>query len=470
MLWGLIKRLDIQMSNHYLMARDIKRRLNGIGGAYSLILSFMMIMPYSGGALSQDDHVYAGITDYFSQTQFHGNLRAYFFERAYSKDTALDQNAFSLGGYSGLVTAPFYGFQAGLTLGAANSLGLNPENSKQVDATLPAGTVYTLTEGYLQWTHKYFMVRGPDQIIDVPWIMASDSRMKPSAYRGVYGEAYPFADFEPLKDLYLIGLNVFDFNGRAEGTFNASNLYIPGHAGGSGISALEGQEAPGASAYALKYGKKGDNLNAQLWWHQFINFSQLLWMDINYVHKNKSGYNPIFGIQFANQTGDGENTIELAGNGAAGNSQAYGILAGLDTPYARLTAAYNGITSDAGSFANGDLLSPYSTGYSTDPLYTTQMIGGMIEKQSSGSAFKVAATAFLLDQQIKGIVSYARYFITPTSTYQAEPNETDLDVTYSFSKNSGLDGLSIRNRFGVMTGNVNYGHFYYERFQIQYQF
>ena len=182
------------MSNHYLIARDIKRRLNGIGGAYALILSFMMIMPYSGGALSQDDHVYAGITDYFSQTQFHGNLRAYFFERVYSKDTALDQNAFSLGGYSGLVTAPFYGFQAGLTLGAANSLGLNPENSKQVDATLPAGTVYTLTEGYLQWTHKYFMVRGPDQIIDVPWIMASDSRMKPSAYRGVYGEAYPFAD------------------------------------------------------------------------------------------------------------------------------------------------------------------------------------------------------------------------------------------------------------------------------------
>jgi hypothetical protein len=98
------------------------------------------------------------------------------------------------------------------------------------------------------------------------------------------------------------------------------------------------------------------------------------------------------------------------------------------------------------------------------------MIGGMIEKQSTGSAFKLAATTFLLDQQIKGIISYARYFIIPTSTYQSEPNETDLDITYSFAKNSGLDGLSIRNRFGVMTGNNNYGHFYYERFQIQYQF
>ena len=437
------------------------------GGHVFLLL---ILISFGVSAETQDHHEYNGITDYFSQTRFHGNLRAYFFERAYSKETALDQNAFSLGGYGGLVTAPFYGLQAGLTLGAANSLGLNPESTARVDATLPAGTVYTLTEGYLQWQHRYFLVRGPDQIIDVPWIMASDSRMKPSAYRGVYGEAYPFADFAPLKDLYFVGLNVFDFNGRAEGTFNASNLYIPGHAGGSGIAALQGQEAPGASAFALKYGQKGDNLNAQLWWHQFINFSQLLWLDVNYIHKNPSGYNPIFGIQFANQTGDGENTIALAGNGQAGNSQAYGLLAGLDTPYARFTAAYNGITSQADAFGNGDLLSPYSTGYSTDPLYTTQMIGGMIEKQSSGSAFKVAATTFLLDQQIKGILSYARYFITPTSTYQSEPNETDLDITYSFSKDSGLDGLSIRNRFGVMTGNVNYGHFYYERFQIQYQF
>lgn len=98
------------------------------------------------------------------------------------------------------------------------------------------------------------------------------------------------------------------------------------------------------------------------------------------------------------------------------------------------------------------------------------MIGGLIEKQSSGSAFKVAATAFFLDQQIKGILSFARYYITPTSNYTQEPAETDFDLTYNFAKSSMLDGLSIRNRFGVMTGNIADGHFYYERFQIQYQF
>lgn len=413
---------------------------------------------------------YLDIGDYFKQTAFHGNLRAYFFERAYSNDTVLDQSAFSLGGYAGLVTAPLYGFQLGLTLGAANSLGLNPKNAKQVDTTLPGDTVYTLTEGFIQWTHRYFQVRGPDQIVDTPWIMPSDSRMKPSAFRGVYGEAYPFADFQPLEDVSFVGLRVFDFNGRAESDFTPTNLYIPGHAGGSGLTPLTGETAPGASAYAIKYGRKGSALNAQLWWHRFYNFSQLLWLDANYIHKTNTGYDPILGFQFANQTGDGENTIALAGQGAAGNSQAYGVLAGIDTPYVRLTAAYNGITSQADAFANGDLLSPYSTGYSTDPLYTTQMIGGLIEKQSSGSAFKVAATAFFLDQQIKSILSFARYYITPTGSYTQEPAETNLDITYNFAKSSMWDGLSIRNRFGVMTGNIADGHFYYERFQVQYQF
>ena len=413
---------------------------------------------------------YVDIQDYFTQTKFHGTVRAYFFERAYTNPNAVDQNAFNLGGTAGLVTAPLFGWQAGLTLGSTNSLGLNPEDPKRVDATLPAGTIYMLTESYLQWRHAYFTVRGPDQIIDTPWISPSDSRIKPSAFRGVYGEARPFADFEPLADLSFVGLRAFDFNGRAESTFTPTNLYMPGHAGGSSLAALGGETTPGVQAYALKWGRRGAPFNAQLWWHQFYNFSQLLWVDLSYIHKSQAGIDPIFGFQFANQTGDGENTIAQAGRGSAGRTQAVGILAGVDTGYLRVTAAYNGITSEKGAFGNGDLLSPYSTGYATDPLYTTQMIGGMIEKQSAGSAFKVAATAFLLDNQIKAILSYARYYIIPTSTYTAEPSELDFDVAYSFSKASMLDGFSVRNRFGVQIGDRTRAHFFYNRVQLQYQF
>jgi hypothetical protein len=416
------------------------------------------------------DAPYTDALDYFKQTKFHGTIRAYFFERAYTNPDVLDQNAFNLGGTVGLVTAPLYGWQAGVTLGSANSLGLNPEDSKRVDETLPAGTIYMLTEAFLQWRQKYFTLRGPEQIIDTPWIMPSDSRIKPSAFRGFYGEASPFADFELLEDWTVVGLRLFDFNGRAESTFTPTNLYIPGHAGGSPVAQLAGETTPGAQAFGLKWSRKGAPFNAQIWWNQFFNFSRLMWVDLSYVYKTKSGLSPIFGFQFANQTGDGENTIVKSGMGPAGHTQAVGVLAGVDTEYVRLTAAYNGITSQKGAFANGDLLSPYSTGYATDPLYTTQMIGGMIEKQSAGSAFKVAATSFLLGSQIKAILSYARYYIIPTSAYASEPSEINFDVAYSFSRSSTLDGLSIRNRFGVMTGNRDDANFYYNRVQIQYQF
>ncbi len=416
-------------------------------------------------------NTYLDIGDYLKQTSFHGNLRAYFFERAYSNSRTIDNNAFSLGGYAGLVTAPLYNFQLGLTLGAANSLGLNPKTPNHVDVTLPGDTIYVLTEAFAQYRNKYFFVRGPDQILDTPWIMPSDSRMTPSSYRGVYAEISPFADYAPLKDLRLVGLTVTDYNARSDGHYAATNNYIPGVNGGLSLAGLAGQSAPGATAFALKYGAKGDPLVAQLWWHQFYNFSQLLWLDVAYTHKTGTGFDPMFGIQFANQTTDGTNLLKLAGQGNAADTQSYGALLGVDTPFVRLTAAYTGIVSKKDTFARSDLVSPYSAGYGTDPMYTTQMTGGLIEKQSAGNSYKVAATSYFLEDQIKAVVSYAGYYFTPYDTFiEGKSAETNFDVTYSFPKSSSLDGLSIRNRLGVMTGNANFGHFYYNRFQIQYQF
>ena len=410
------------------------------------------------------------LLDFLKATTYHGKLRAYFFERAYTQPGAIDQSAFSLGGFAGLITPQYHGLQAGLTLASTNSLGLNPKNPKQVDDTLPGDTIYVLAEAYLEYRQRYFKLRGPDQILDAPWIMASDAREKPSAYRAAYLELYPFKDVDALSAFSLIGLQVFAFNSRDEAAFATSNVYIPGHAGGTSLQALSGQTAPGTTAFALKYGKEGTPLSAQLWWHEFYNFSRLIWLDLNYLEKTSAGINPLFGFQFGSQSPDGQNTLGLAGQGIAGNTQVYGVLGGIDGSLGRITVAYNGVTRQNGAFANGDIISPYSSGYSTDPLYTSQMIGGLIEKQSPGGAFKVLGTVYLLDKQITGLLSYTRFFVQPSANYEAQPSETNLDITYRFAERSNLDGLTIRNRFGCEVGNLNYGHFYYERFQIQYQF
>lgn len=454
-----------------ILNKNRGRFLSSRKAGYSVLKALLYGVCLSSVLASSPGYAYDGVVDYFKKTKISGNLRAYFFERAYTNPNKVDQNAFSLGGYVSALSAPLYGFQAGLTLGAANSLGLNPINPKRNDSTLPGNTIYVLTEAFVQYQNKYLLFRGPDQIVDTPWVMPSDSRMTPASFRGAYTEITPFVNYKPLKSLTLVALHMTDFNGRADGVFSPTNLYFPNHNGGAPVSALAGQSVPGVTSVGLKYGdKKTDPYQAQLWYNKFYNFSQLLWLDTSYTYKTKSGFNPLFGFQFANQWGDGSNMLAQVGQGAAANTQAYGFLAGLDTPYVTFTAAYNGIVKKQGFNANGDLVSPYSIGYSTDPLYTTQMIGGIIEKQSPGSAFKVAATSYFLNKQIKAMVSFAEYYITSTNSYNSHPHETDLDLTYSFPKKSVLKGFSIRNRFGVMTGNIQDGHFYYERFQLQYQF
>ncbi|WNV05095.1 hypothetical protein RP726_01475 [Candidatus Methylospira mobilis] len=450
----------------------------------------------SGGLY--DEGSYTDIMDWIKQTKFHGNLRAYFFAR---EDTGskspLGENSFSLGGYAGFLTAPIYGLQAAFTLGAANSIGVNPKpampqqlanySNYHGDMSLPSGSFWVAKEAYMKYTNRYFMVRGPDQVLDTPWIMPSDSRMTPSSWRAVYGELYPFKDHDnaELKKLSLVGLRIFDFQGRSDTTYLANNLYMPGHMQGqAGLAALNNQSTPGALAFGAKYGTSKDALSAQVWWHQFYNFSQLLWLDGSYLWKTGTGFDPLIGAQFANQEPDGSNMLALAksSGGAAAATQAYGVIAGVDTQWIRFTAAWNDIVAKQGTFQNGNLVSPYSWGYATDPLYTTMMINGIIEKNTSGQAWKIAGTSFFMDKQIKVILSYASFYLAgnangaagngwaSTSYVNGSSNETDADVTYFFPKDSALDGLSIRNRIGVAQGNQSRGHDWYERFQIQYQF
>ena len=410
------------------------------------------------------------IEGFFGQTVIKGHLRAYFFTRDYNNPSPyqIDQQAFSLGGYLGLLTPSVYGLQSGLTLYTANSLGLNPVNPDQIDTTLPGNTLYALGEAFLRYKNEFITLQGPEQVIDTPWVGPADGRMLQSTFRGFYGA------LTPLDNASISGFRLTDFKGRDEGVFAPSNLYYPGYAGGSPVQGLQNHATSGAQGVSLQYGMdkpdKPDNpIRAQFWWNQFFNFSNLLWLDSRYTCKTDDGLNPFIGFQFANQSGDGENYLQLYGNrGKAGNVQAYGVIAGLDMlSWLSIQAAYNAVGAQKGAFANGDLLSPYSTGYATDPLYTTSMIGGMIEKQAPGQAFKVAATAWFYGKQLKTLASFAEYYVLP---YANNQSEFDLDITYSFPKNHTLSGLSIRDRLGLLTGNTDYSQFYYNRVMIEFVF
>jgi hypothetical protein len=401
------------------------------------------------------DHDY--VQDFWNDTKISGDIRSYFFNRSYTNPGKESQSAYSLGGDLNILTGSFLsGFRIGAAVYTAQSLGLNSGDNLHVDTTLPGRDITTLGQAYLQYSRDTFLIRGGDQLINTPWLNAADSRMIPETYRGFFGT------WTPMKDLIFTALRVYEFKSRVANDFSATNVYNPQNQG-IPIAKLGDSTNDGAQAVGVNY--KTDTINTQAWAYQFLDYAKLFYGDIQYTFKNKSNINPLIAAQFLTETGDGNNTLSYVSTGKA-NSTGYGGLVGVEMPQAKLTFAYNRIMPHADAFNHGGVVSPYT--YTSDPLYTTSMIAGLVDK-TPGEAWKVAGTVYAFEKQLQILLSYAQYYTEP---YLANTDEVNFDVAYSFkkSKHKSLRGLSIRNRLGVMTGDPTRGTFYYNRVMLQYSF
>lgn len=99
--------------------------------------------------------------------------------------------------------------------------------------------------------------------------------------------------------------------------------------------------------------------------------------------------------------------------------------------------------------AYGGIASPYTDGYSADPLYTTSIIQGMVDRRSPGRAVKIAAVYESPDHRFKGQASEA-YYRYDDAVEQNRTFENDIDLQYFFnphSAGSSYHGLSFRERY-----------------------
>ncbi len=411
------------------------------------------------GPILADDYHYDNFLDFVEKTQIDGDIRSFYFTRDYSNPNVLDQAAYSLGGNIRILTAPnFTGLQIGAAYYTAQSLGLNNSNPAKVDATLPGKDIGVLGQAYIQYQRAPLFIRVGDQLINTPWLAAGDSRMIPATYRGVYGV------WTPQKNWTITALRTFEFKSRIADNFSKTNLYNENNLG-SPIPKLGDDTDQGAWALGANFNL--DTLNSQTWAYQFLDFGKLFFNDTQYVFNTDPNLRPLIGAQLFTESGDGDNILQQVSSGKA-DANGYGLLAGLIFYNAKLTAGFNQIFSAAGAFKNGDIVSPYTTGYADDPLYSTSMIAGLVEK-SSGDAYKVTASYAALEKALLLSVSFAQYFTQPEVHDTAE---TDFDMSYSFahSQYKYLKDLSIRNRLGIQTGDPAKGTFYYNRVMLQYSF
>lgn len=413
---------------------------------------------------------------------------------------------------------PKSGWSVGATYVGADPLGANGECSsarsymaggscqqypktssayREVDTALPAFELSTLSELYVQYRRGGFSVKIGDQSLNLPWAAPSDTRMKAAYYEGVDLQ-YRFAP-----GLKLQVARILRWQSRTSSVFNRSTQLT--------LNA-DGSFAPTAGfVYAGLSYSRGPSFAATASLYRFYDIANLTWFEARWVLP-RMPLEPVMAVQIADEHASGR---ALAG---AVDSTLFGLQLGLHaTPNVVITASFDalpvrsrvvtlpaGVACDptthtvsgnsgfflpingtpncvplAGNRATvyyGGFASPYSDGYSTNPIFSSSLTQGMIDRRSSGVTFKLAALVETGDRRWRFVVSRALYnYGNPAG--DARTFESDLDATYFFSRNDGeaYRGLQIRERYGERrsTNAAVYGGlplFKYNRLQLEYDF
>lgn len=438
---------------------------------FALSLIFLGVTA-EAGAQSEE----GAISDVITQSHVDGELRLYNFNRIYDgKDNRPDQHALSSALLLNGTTGSFHGFSIGASLAGVSDLGSKDDNPTKVDTTLMGdrSSYAAVTQAYLQYKRDWLTLKGGYQYLNTPWMSGSDIRVVPASYNAVT------ATFTPVKDWNITLLREFSWRSRTSSAYERDNLYYPAgyednHMfGGNGTLPSNARHDNGTYAAGTTYAIGG--LKTQAWFYDFQNFAHLGYIDGSYTFKTGTGFDPVIGAQYAHETSGANNyltdstaRVNTVAGGDKVKANAWGLDAGLLIPNGRFDVYYNKLEGRRNAVGGGALVSPFTVGYASDPLYTTSMIRGLVE-MGPGHAWKAKFTYNMLDNKLQFTTAYAKY----VTDYFGDSHDVHADLTYNFR--GVLNGLSIRDRWERSSGGkngLNPGNqaFTYNRVQVTYKF
>jgi hypothetical protein len=425
---------------------------------------------------------------------FSGTLRAYDFDRINSTQNSANPNrhAFNAGaGLSAEYRIPHSDVSLGATYYGAYPFGLNgssPQNNNNVDNTLPGFALSTLGQAFVRYQSRGFYFEAGNMLINHPWDPASDSRIKPALYQGLD------ASLNVTPAISLSVTRVIRFEGRTASTFEPNTLLTSSPAGNPASPAFE-------TSGFLRLGAAwtpSSRFSGEFEYYQFYDLANMFYTDGKYNLAPKSPLNPFVEAQFVSETPSGRAFLGLVANTTYGAqigitpAKNVGFTASFDQSpwlYAQVNAtsaaaAGTGFFLPSGGTAStlqvgpnafrvayGGIASPYSDAYATDPLYTTSISQGMVDRRSAGTSYRAVFTYTNNNKQLKALVGEGIYYygndLGANNTY-----EFNVDVTYDFNRVRGpvYKGLSLRERYANRTQPTLPFHFQYVRTQLEYDF
>ncbi len=414
---------------------------------------------------------------FFAQSKIRGQIRSYYFSRLYGTPAAPNAYAYALAGRLNVLTAPFLsGFRIGISFYTANAMGTLASNPNQVDKTLmgDGASINALGQAFLEYQDRWITARAGDQLVDTPWLNRVGGRVIPVTYQGLTLQA------RPIRGLALSALRIFRWKDRTSSHFTQDNLYYYSpsfgdylYGGPNVLPASYTSESNGALAFGARYHWHTARTGA--WFYQFSQFANLFYWSGHYSLPVSSVIQPFADAQFIREWGAGEafastRTTLFGQPGQGVNSTSWGIKTGVTFPHGSLWWAYDATELHARALGGGSIISPYTIGYTADPLYVDSMIQGLAGV-GPGHGWRVRAAYWILPRQVQITAGYSQF----TTYFTGNSNWTHFNISYfPLGIFKGLclrDQMEVGNggKKGLFPGSPNHS-FVYNRLMFTYRF
>lgn len=399
-----------------------------------------------------------------------GTLRGFGYFRYFTAPDTTNPSITALSAVIDGETARWNGFRLGASIAGASTLGTISSNPDKVMTLLMGmkNNRTTWTQAYAEYGSGPFVVRLGDQYLNTPWVNDNTPLMIPASYEAA------MVSWQPSQHWNVQGFRVFEWRSDTSDRYFHDNMYYPvdyrGNTNYSSFGLLPGDARQANGTWALGGTFTAGAWTASAWYYDFLGFARLAYASGSYTFSTGTGIDPFVKVQYATEsTGSDniliENRVEQFGVvGSRVKSRASGFDAGVNFSRGSFDVAYNNIAHHAGAFGGGAVVAPYQGYTPSDPLYTSGMTSGLIER-GPGHAWKATAAFQFFNGHLTVQPSYT-YFQT---SLVPSAHNVHLDIDYVFTSGP-LKGLTLRNRWERDSDGPNGGSIVNERILAIFKF
>lgn len=291
------------------------------------------------------------------------------------------------------------------------------------------------SQAYIDYQYKdVFQITGGNILLSTPWVNSISSF--PGATYANLNNNYQgvTANFQASPTLLLTGFRAFTYLQYPNSWFDYGNLYntFGGPLANMTVTGTSGTDGVGA------IWNPSEQYKLNLWFYQFIDYADMWYADNSYNLKLSNDTSMDFAIQALNQASNGSSiTSSTLAPGSTTqylggvNGNAVGAKINFNVPHNTFTIAYNSVFGTSNSYMNGGIVTPYTYGLETDPLYTTPALSSIAEF-GSGNAYLIKDSMKFLDNKLKASLAFSQFFVN--KVYSFQPNQvTEYDASLQYN-------------------------------------